>query len=1101
MLEHIDRSIYNRIENIKECSRNSIAQRVVTRSNKEFEKLGNVRAYIDQKDHEWTSVPKNEITRPMQELINGTLSEELREKLNFYEKEYGYKVFGEIFLTNKYGANVAQTGKTTDYYQADEKWWQEAKKNGLYVADVEYDESADVYSTDICIRIDDQTGNFLGIIKAVLNIEETFKIIKTEEEEHMAAGYKLLTKDSKILYATGEYEFLGSLPEKLVTHLDEENVQEHLTHYFLSEADKPDGEDNIFAHTHSKGYKDYKGLGWTLMVEYDTEEIFAPVAKLKTYIFIVSLLIIMGAFVLSFFISRSVSNPIKKLIDATSKIGEGNLETQVEIKSDNEIGQLGASFNKMTEALKNTTTSIDNLNREITERKQAEEERDRILSSSQDLICIAGMDGFFKYVNPAWEKSLGYTRDELLSKPFLDFIHPDDHKMNDQEMEKLSAGQQIFDFENRYLCKDGSIRYIQWTATPFLNEAVMYCIGRDITKGKQVEEQIRRQNILLRVIDRLFQQTLKSDSLEAIAQTCLTEVEELTGSKFGFIGELNQAGLFDTLAISNPGWDTCKMPRSEATKAMKNMKLRGIDRTALKDGKSRIVNEPASHPDRVGTPEGHPSITSFLGVPLLHKGRTVGMIGLANKEGGYSLDDQQNVETLSTAFGGILCQKRMEESLRVKEEKLRNEQKNLESLISASPVGILLIDETGTVKHINDIVEKMVGKKSSDMIDIPLGEALSCLHASDVPEGCGHGPACSACPIRHIVQKALLLGEPMGRIEVQRTFLVDGQEMNPWIEISAEPLTIDDTKHVVIAIQNITERKTIESQLRQAEKMQSIGQLASGIAHEINTPIQYIGDNINFLQESFADILRLLKEYEQVRQQATEGPVDSELLSNTEDILKGVDIDYMTEETPRAIQESLEGVGTVARIVQAMKQFAHPGGEEKTAADINQAIESTITVTRNRWKYVADMETGFDPELPPVPCLIDELNQVMLNLIVNAADAIADKLGEGSEDKGMISISTRRDGEWAEIRVADTGSGIPEEIRERILDPFFTTKEVGKGSGQGLAIAHSIIVDKHGGTLAFETEMGKGTTFVIRLPIEQDVPSEAEQDEEAYSIC
>jgi len=147
------------------------------------------------------------------------------------------------------------------------------------------------------------------------------------------------------------------------------------------------------------------------------------------------------------------------------------------------------------------------------------------------------------------------------------------------------------------------------------------------------------------------------------------------------------------------------------------------------------------------------------------------------------------------------------------------------------------------------------------------------------------------------------------------------------------------------------------------------------------------------------------------------------------------------------------------------------------------------------------MEPGFDPGLPPVPCLIDELNQVMLNLIVNAADAIADKLGEGSEDKGMISISTRRDGEWAEIRVADTGSGIPEEIRERILDPFFTTKEVGKGSGQGLAIAHSIIVDKHGGTLAFETEMGKGTTFVIRLPIEQDVPSEAEQDEEAYSIC
>ena len=293
----------------------------------------------------------------------------------------------------------------------------------------------------------------------------------------------------------------------------------------------------------------------------------------------------------------------------------------------------------------------------------------------------------------------------------------------------------------------------------------------------------------------------------------------------------------------------------------------------------------------------------------------------------------------------------------------------------------------------------------------------------------------------------------------------------------------------------------LQQQLTQSQKLESIGQLASGIAHEINTPIQYIGDNINFLQESFQDIIKLLGEYEQVRGQAVNGTVDSELLCKIQDTRKEVDIGYLAEEVPRAFKDSLKGVSVVARIVQAMKEFAHHGKQEKTAADINQTIESTITVTRGRWKYVAEMETDFDPELPLVICRVDEFNQVILNLIVNAIDAIKEKLGEESEAKGAIIISTRRDGDWVEIRVADTGSGIPEEIHARILDPFFTTKEVGKGSGQGLAISYAVVVDKHGGTLTFETEMGKGTTFIVRLPIEQDMSSGDIQDEEAYLIC
>jgi signal transduction histidine kinase len=165
-----------------------------------------------------------------------------------------------------------------------------------------------------------------------------------------------------------------------------------------------------------------------------------------------------------------------------------------------------------------------------------------------------------------------------------------------------------------------------------------------------------------------------------------------------------------------------------------------------------------------------------------------------------------------------------------------------------------------------------------------------------------------------------------------------------------------------------------------------------------------------------------------------------------------------------------------------MKDFSHPGGEEKVSADLNKAIESTITVARNEWKYVADMVVDFDPNLPDVPCFIGDINQVILNIMVNAAHAIGDLVAAGNLAKGTITVQTRRVDDAVEIRIKDTGGGIPEAIRSKIFDPFFTTKEVGRGTGQGLAIAHSVVVEKHGGTLTFETEIGRGSTFIIRLP-------------------
>jgi len=283
---------------------------------------------------------------------------------------------------------------------------------------------------------------------------------------------------------------------------------------------------------------------------------------------------------------------------------------------------------------------------------------------------------------------------------------------------------------------------------------------------------------------------------------------------------------------------------------------------------------------------------------------------------------------------------------------------------------------------------------------------------------------------------------------------------------------------------DVTERKVLEEQLRQAQKLEAIGQLAAGIAHEINTPTQYVGDNTRFLKDSWGSIAALLDLGRMMRQQAGTGSVSPELLAHFDELAEQSDMEYLLKEIPGAIDQTLDGVQRVAKIVQGMKEFSHPGSEEKRAIDINKAIETTITVARHEWKYVATVVTHFDEALPLIPCLIGEFNQAILNLIINAGHAIAAAVENGSIDRGTITITTRHDGEWGEIAIQDNGTGIPEKIRSRIFEPFFTTKLPGKGTGQGLALAHSVIVNRLHGQIWFQTETGKGTTFFIRLPID-----------------
>ena len=286
----------------------------------------------------------------------------------------------------------------------------------------------------------------------------------------------------------------------------------------------------------------------------------------------------------------------------------------------------------------------------------------------------------------------------------------------------------------------------------------------------------------------------------------------------------------------------------------------------------------------------------------------------------------------------------------------------------------------------------------------------------------------------------------------------------------------------VVATQDISQRRVLERDLAQAQKLESIGQLAAGIAHEINTPTQFIGDNVRFLDESARTIMAFLGELGAQVAQAGSEPLDAGRIAAA---LAHADVAYLQEEMPRAIAQTLEGVARIAKIVGAMKEFSHPS-LERAALDVNHAIASTVTVATNEWKYVADVSTDFDDSLPPVPVVPGAFNQVILNLIVNAAHAIAAAAAlEPARGKGTITLTTRRCGESVEILVADTGCGMPAHIIPRIFDPFFTTKPIGKGTGQGLAIAYDVVVNKHGGTIGVESEAGVGTTFRIRLPLRE----------------
>jgi PAS domain S-box-containing protein len=590
-----------------------------------------------------------------------------------------------------------------------------------------------------------------------------------------------------------------------------------------------------------------------------------------------------------------------------------------------------------------------------------------------------------------------------------------------------------------HLCEDGGkarVRQIYVAETWWEGEPALVATLHDITERKWTEESLRQSEARQRAI-------LES-SLDCVvvmdASERIREFNPAAEQTFGYRREE---------VIGRPMADLLIPPerrdlfRSSLTRCLETGCDRVFDRrveiTAMRKGGAEFPIEAAIS---VARQSGEPIFTAVLHDITQRK-----------------RDHQELVRQTKYLEHAVAALERVRERER--------------QVLAAIPSIFIGLDDDGAVTHWNPAAEKQ--------FDLPVEQVIG-RRLEDLAIG-WRGDR-----IQEAIARCSRVNEAV-RFDELHVSDSQGRERTLALTINRTEARDHSDSGVVLVGTDITERKAMEAQLMLAQKMESIGQLAAGIAHEINTPTQYVSDNTRFLRDAFGDFQQLVERYERLRAEAGQAPIPAAALEELNRFIADIDLAFLTAEIPKAIEQSLEGLNRVAEIVRAMKQFSHPDQDEPELADLNQAIRNTVTVARNEWKYVAEMELDLDPELPAVPCLAGRFNQVILNLIVNSAHAIAALIGDGSEEKGRIRITTRQASGYVEVRVTDTGTGIPAKIRNRIFDPFFTTKQVGKGTGQGLAIAHNIVVEQHGGAIEVESEEGKGATFILRLPLKASQPA------------
>ena len=739
--------------------------------------------------------------------------------------------------------------------------------------------------------------------------------------------------------------------------------------------------------------------------------------------------------------------------------------------------------------------------------EQSQEYYRALTEAVPDIIVILSPRCEILFINAAVQKMLGHLPFDLLGQPLSQIISEEANTENLPCLQCYLAEGQEFSSGAEVVARhaNGQPVPMELSFRAFLlNDETYYsCVLRDITERKQAMEMLQQRE---------QQAALKAEigAVLATPQVSLPTILEGVASSLNELLNLAMTRIW-TLNVET---DTLELQASIGLSQAPVEDYHRIPVGAYKIGsiaQSRYpyITNDAIH-DVLGRHEAWAAsehLTAFAAYPLIVEERLVGCMALfscqsfsprlfevlttvaemiaqrierqwlddALAEAHTQLELRVRERTIDLIKANQALQNEINERNRIEQE-LQEAKEFFRSIINDLPNPVFVKDEEGRFTIVNSAFAALYGLEPDRMVgttdyDYSSAEEAANFRADDLQ-------------VLQSRQQKLILEE--------KHTTYRGEVL--WLQVTKRPLSLGANRPLYLLgiSTDLTERKALENKLRHAHKLESIGQLAAGIAHEINTPTQYVGDNTRFVLDAYEELAGTISKFRAMLETARVGALTPETATKIEKELQLADVLPLLEEIPLALQQTLEGVGRIAQIVQSMKDFSHPGSNEKKAADLNKAIESTITVARNEWKYVADLETRLDDSLPFVPCLLGEFNQVILNMIVNAAHAIADVVGDGGEGKGKITITTQNIADkWAEIRVSDTGCGIPAAIQDRIFDPFFTTKDVGIGTGQGLAISHHVIVEKHQGQLSFETELGRGTTFIICLPLDLGVPSHA----------
>ena len=1019
LMHEIDHAIFERINFLQIYALNKDLATLAKQSSKDLSKQINHHDSIQTIDNDWK---QNRNTAFIQTVLNNSLSIQFAELIASYEKTHGYQVFSEIFLTNTYGVVIASSARTSDYLQADELWYQQAKASNedFWVGQVKYDESSDTFGIRIVINLYDDAREHVGILKAILHNSDSIHVIKenrsTPYPHFQNLDTQLITSKGEMIYSSRQEKPMQLISQDILSGFSQDDAGNG---YFMPQDNIEGRERGLYARAHSTGYKNYSGLGWSLIVGQDEEDIFLPVIQLRNKILGLLGFTLLACSLFSLLMARSVKRPLNQLSAASKAIGQGQLDTRLDIKSNDEMGLLASTINEMAGRLQQTTVSKTYL--------------DNIVENMTDSIIVISSQGTINKVNRTTLNLLDYHEQELLGQPIASlFAEADDENQSLKEkgIENLINLGSVRNIEKSYLTKDGRKIPVLFSAAVMHDDSGavqgLVCAALDITERKQAEQKLHEKSI------DLSERVRELNCLFAMAT-----VIEATG-----IDEYELCNR--AVKIIPQGWRYPEITCAVITLDNKSFHSRKFEQTDWVQTAEISIN---------GVKRGKVEVFYLEQRPAQH-------------EGPFLREERALLNHLTAQLTKTFEKIALDNAVRDSEERNR-------LLLDSSSDGIYAIDREGICTICNPSAAHMLGYESAEQI---IGKNTHHLFHHTRADGSEYPQ--EECSLMQMGFESEIL------LEDELFWRQDGSPMQ--VEYRAAPMKRNgETMGCVVSFTDMTERHNIDLQLRQAQKLESIGQLASGIAHEINTPAQFVSDNTTFLSEAFNDYKELMAAYENIRHLASTGEVSESMLKAVDELAEEKDIEYLNDEIPQAIKQSQEGLERITKIVRAMKEFSHPGVEEKTPVDINKALETTINVSRNEWRYYCDVKMDFDPDLPQIPCLPGEINQIFLNLIVNASHAIANMVGN-SGVMGVIRIATRQDGDWLEIAVSDTGCGISENKRERIFDPFFTTKAVGKGTGQGLAIVYSSVVDKHKGTIRVESEVGKGSTFTIRLPMKQD---------------